>query len=73
MPMIRPSQRLQAGDGLAPWLLARGVDERVTGRGELVGGRLHGGGVCDVELEAGLWHRTVGRPLARAEHACAAW
>jgi hypothetical protein len=54
--MIGPSGDLQAGDGLAPGLRPRAVDERMPGGDELVRRRLHRRGLGDVELEARLRH-----------------
>ena len=62
-----PLQRLQPDDDLAPRLLADGVEDLVAGRGQLLGGCVHGLRVGDVELDADLRNRAVSGPVGPAE------
>lgn len=57
----------QAGDELAPRLLAGRVQQIVACGGELLGGGVEGGAVGDLELDADLGHREVGGPFVLAE------
>src|SRR3954466_11184216 len=66
-PDDRPLERLQPRHGLAPRLLARAVQQGEAAPLELGGGGSDRLGVGDLELDAGLGHRPVVRPRARAE------
>src|SRR5436190_22085680 len=55
------------GDRLAPRLLTRRVDELEAGPFELLGGGRDGVRALDVELDARLRARAVGRPVGVAE------
>src|SRR4051812_11560798 len=59
--------RLEPCDRLAPWLLARVVEQLVTAPAPLLGRGLDGFGVLDLELDAYLRHRPLGGPFGRAE------
>src|SRR5437016_8238741 len=66
-PNDRPLDREESCDRLPPRLLSRQVQEGEPFGSQLLGCRLHGGGALDLELEADLGKRQVGRPFARAE------
>jgi hypothetical protein len=59
--------REEAGDDLAPRLLAGRVQQIVARGGELLGGGVQGGAVGDLELDADLGRRQVPGPLVLTE------